>query len=128
MARWQFGIGEMLRMWVKLKNENGRKIMTRTFQSLVAKLRFRWRPGHGVIRGRPGGSAALKTEEWRGNLDRCPDENSLAQLVEGARSCAGFEKLSVNLRPGQPQANLNLLENFTEAEEGGWRVVLDKKR
>src|SRR5436305_2258959 len=80
--------GEMLRMWVKFKEEKGKKIIDRaTFQSFgcetaiaVASLATE------LIRGKTAQEAlALKTEELAGELGPLPPMKiHCAQLVEGA--------------------------------------------
>src|SRR5919109_4816102 len=80
--------GEMLRMWVKFKDEDGKKVIDRaTFQSFgcetaiaVASLATE------LIRGRTAEEAlALKTEELAGELGPLPPMKiHCAQLVEGA--------------------------------------------
>src|SRR6266436_7000875 len=80
--------GEMLRMWVKFKEENGKKVIDRaTFQSFgcetaiaVASLATE------LIRGKTAEEAlALKTEELAGELGALPPMKiHCAQLVEGA--------------------------------------------
>ena len=126
--------GEMLRMWVKFREENGKKVIDRaTFQSFgcetaiaVASLATE------LIRGKTAEEAlALKTEELAGELGALPPMKiHCAQLVEGAlRSAldpgAGEKKAPM---PAEPAANSNLLDNFTRPKEGGVRVVLlDKK-
>ena len=80
--------GEMLRLWVKFKEEKGRKVIDRaTFQSFgcetaiaVASLATE------LIRGKTTEEAlALKTEELAGELGPLPPMTiHCAQLVEGA--------------------------------------------
>ena len=80
--------GEMLRVWVKFKEEHGRKVIDRaTFQSFgcetaiaVASLATE------LIRGKTSEEAlALKTEELAGELGPLPPMKiHCAQLVEGA--------------------------------------------
>lgn len=80
--------GEMLRLWVKFKEQNGRKVIDRaTFQSFgcetaiaVASLATE------LIRGKTAEEAlALKTEELAGELGPLPPMKiHCAQLVEGA--------------------------------------------
>src|SRR6516164_7093708 len=92
--------GEMLRMWVKFKEQNGRKVIDRaTFQSFgcetaiaVASLATE------LIRGKTAEEAlALKTEELAGELGPLPPMKiHCAQLVEGALRSA--------LEPGTTQA------------------------
>src|SRR3954469_16297137 len=82
------GCGEMLRMWIKFKDEKGKKVIDRaTFQSFgcetaiaVASLATE------LIRGKTAEEAlALKTEELAGELGPLPPMKiHCAQLVEGA--------------------------------------------
>ncbi len=126
--------GEMLRMWVKFREENGKKVIDRaTFQSFgcetaiaVASLATE------LIRGKTAEEAlALKTEELAGELGALPPMKiHCAQLVEGALRSALDPGASVKKTPmpAEPAANSNLLDNFTRPKEGGVRVVLlDKK-
>jgi NifU-like protein involved in Fe-S cluster formation len=126
--------GEMLRMWVKFKEEKGKKVIDRaTFQSFgcetaiaVASLATE------LIRGKTAEEAlALKTEELAGELGPLPPMKiHCAQLVEGALRSA-LDPTAEETKPAppsQPGANSNLLDNFTKPKEGGVRVVfLDKK-
>jgi nitrogen fixation NifU-like protein len=126
--------GEMLRMWVKFREENGKKVIDRaTFQSFgcetaiaVASLATE------LIRGKTAEEAlALKTEELAGELGALPPMKiHCAQLVEGAlRSAldpgAGEKKTPM---PDKPAVNSNLLDNFTKSKEGGVRVVFLEKK
>src|SRR6476661_6237012 len=80
--------GEMLRMWVKFKEQNGKRVIDRaTFQSFgcetaiaVASLATE------LIRGKTAEEAlALKTEELAGELGPLPPMKiHCAQLVESA--------------------------------------------
>src|SRR5712672_382712 len=80
--------GEMLRMWIKFKQEKGKKVIDRaTFQSFgcetaiaVASLATE------LIRGKTADEAlSLKTEELAGELGPLPPMKiHCAQLVEGA--------------------------------------------
>src|SRR5512133_1186578 len=80
--------GEMLRMWIKYKEENGKRVIDRaTFQSFgcetaiaVASLATQ------LIRGKTAEEAlALKSEELAGELGPLPPMKiHCAQLVEGA--------------------------------------------
>src|SRR5207245_10053841 len=80
--------GEMLRLWVKFKEENGKKVIDRaTFQSFgcetaiaVASLATE------LIRGKTAREAlSVKTEELAGELGPLPPMKiHCAQLVEGA--------------------------------------------
>src|ERR1700752_2132783 len=90
--------GEMLRMWVKFKEQNGKKVIDRaTFQSFgcetaiaVASLATE------LIRGKTAEEAlSLKTEELAGELGPLPPMKiHCAQLVEGALRSALDPKAS----------------------------------
>jgi nitrogen fixation NifU-like protein len=126
--------GEMLRMWVKFKEENGKKVIDRaTFQSFgcetaiaVASLATE------LIRGKTAEEAlALKTEELAGELGPLPPMKiHCAQLVEGAlRSALDPKDDSEPIAPsGTQSAAPSLLDSFSKPKEGGLRVVfLDEK-
>jgi len=119
--------GEMLRMWVKFKEEKGRKVIDRaTFQSFgcetaiaVASLATE------LIRGKTAEEAlALKTEELAGELGPLPPMKiHCAQLVEGAlRSAlvpepAEHKTEAITAAPRQG-AGSNLLDSFTKPKSG----------
>lgn len=125
--------GEMLRLWVKFKEENGKKVIDRaTFQSFgcetaiaVASLATE------LIRGKTAAEAlAMKTEELAGELGPLPPMKiHCAQLVEGAlRSAldpAGADTKPAAPAPTKPTENSNLLDNFTKPKEDGRIVFLD---
>ena len=126
--------GDMLRMWVKFKEEGGRKVIDRaTFQTFgcqtaiaVASVATEMLAGKTIAEAR-----SMSGEELAAPLGALPPVKiHCAQLVEGAlRSAlapnAGEAKPAV---PAQSVANSNLLDNFTKPKEGGVRVVfLDKK-
>src|SRR5438477_4499474 len=117
--------GEMLRMWVKFKEQNGKKVIDRaTFQSFgcetaiaVASLATE------LIRGKtPEEALALKTEELAGELGPLPPMKiHCAQLVEGALRSA----LDPQTAEPQKAAVLapTLLDNFTKPKEGGMKIT-----
>src|ERR1700704_3679979 len=125
--------GEMLRLWIKYKEEKGRKVIDRaTFQSFgcetaiaVASLATE------LIRGKTAEEAlSLKTEELSGELGPLPPMKiHCAQLVEGALRSAlkppGQESSCVTRSDaGSPGANL--VDSFSAAtqKEGQLRIVL----
>lgn len=125
--------GEMLRMWVKFKEQNGRKVIDKaTFQSFgcetaiaVASLATE------LIRGKtPEEALALKTEELSGELGPLPPMKiHCAQLVEGALRSAlvpEFNQPSQADQPIPPQTPSapTLLENFSQAKPGKKIVFL----
>src|ERR1700692_2855987 len=113
--------GDMLRMWIKFKQENGRKVIDRaTFQSFgcetaiaVASLATE------LIRGKTAEEAlALKTEELADELGPLPPMKiHCAQLVEGAlRSALDPENEEAIASPAaqlaKPAAGGTLLDSF----------------
>jgi nitrogen fixation NifU-like protein len=126
--------GEMLRMWVKFKEEKGRKVIDKaTFQSFgcetaiaVASLATE------LIRGKTAEEAlAMKTEELAGELGPLPPMKiHCAQLVEGAlRSALDPKSSEAALAPSaEPAPNSNLLDNFTKPKQGGVRLVFLNKK
>src|SRR3954466_1444766 len=123
--------GEMLRMWVKFKEENGRKVIDRaTFQSFgcetaiaVASLATE------LIRGKTAEEAlALKTEELAGELGPLPPMKiHCAQLVEGAlRSALEPQSAENPTVPAAPPAS-SLLDKISQSREGVKIVFLDDK-
>ena len=119
--------GEMLRMWVKFKQENGKKVIDRaTFQSFgcetaiaVASLATE------LIRGKtPEEALALKTEELAGELGPLPPMKiHCAQLVEGALRSA-LDPQSVGAKREQKGVGSSLLDSFTKPREGGVKITL----
>ncbi|HXF10487.1 MAG TPA: iron-sulfur cluster assembly scaffold protein [Desulfuromonadaceae bacterium] len=122
--------GEMLRLWVKFKEENGKKVIDRaTFQSFgcetaiaVASLATE------LIRGKTAEEAlALKTEELAGELGPLPPMKiHCAQLVEGALRSA----LSPGEKPVTPPtpAGSTLLDSFSKPKEGVKLTFLDDEK
>ena len=124
--------GEMLRMWVKFKEENGRRVIDRaTFQSFgcetaiaVASLATE------LIRGKTAAEAlSLKTEDLAGQLGPLPPMKiHCAQLVEGALRSAlaptpEQPKPAPVVAPAVASGIPNLLDSFTKPREGGVKVV-----
>jgi len=114
--------GEMLRMWVKFKEQNGRKVIDRaTFQSFgcetaiaVASLATE------LIRGKtPEEALSLKTEELAGELGPLPPMKiHCAQLVEGALRSALAPQQAAGETQQSPSAGPSLLDSFTRPNEG----------
>jgi len=123
--------GEMLRMWVKFKEQNGRKVIDRaTFQSFgcetaiaVASLATE------LIRGKTAEEAlALKTEELAGELGPLPPMKiHCAQLVEGALRSAlepGPVADKPAVAPAQPHASgPTLLDSFAQPKPGETKIT-----
>jgi NifU-like protein involved in Fe-S cluster formation len=128
--------GEMLRMWVKFKEDKGRKVIDRaTFQSFgcetaiaVASLATE------LIRGKTAEEAlALRTEELAGELGPLPPMKiHCAQLVEGALRSA-LAPATAEPQPAQPAAPIpaaTLLDSFSKPNAGGIKITFlepDKK-
>ena len=124
--------GEMLRLWVKFKEHNGKKVIDRaTFQSFgcetaiaVASLATE------LIRGKTAEEAlALKTGELAGELGPLPPMKiHCAQLVEGAlRSALGPQ----NAKPAPPASAgaPTLLDSFSKPKADGVKLTfLDEER
>ena len=119
--------GEMLRMWVKFKEQNGKKVIDRaTFQSFgcetaiaVASLATE------LIRGKTADEAlSLKTEEIAGELGPLPPMKiQCAQLVEGALRSALEPESAKAAEPAAPQStSASLLDNFTKPKSGGVKI------
>ena len=125
--------GEMLRMWVKFKEQDGRKVIDRaTFQSFgcetaiaVASLATE------LIRGKTAEEAlALKTEELAGELGPLPPMKiHCAQLVEGALRSALSPTAAVCEKPVESSKDAGvavaptLLDSFSRPKEGGNKIV-----
>lgn len=131
--------GDMLRVWVKFKEENGRKVIDRaSFQSFgcetaiaAASLAME------LIRGKtPEEALAMRGTEFARDLGPLPPTKvHCTQLVEGAlRSAlapepappASAPAAPAPAAPPAPSGNLN--ESFNAPKPGGLRVVfLDPK-
>jgi nitrogen fixation protein NifU and related proteins len=128
--------GDMLRVWVKFKEENGRKVIDKaSFQSFgcetaiaAASLAME------LIRGKtPDEALQMRGEEFAKDLGPLPPTKvHCTQLVEGAIRLA----LDVNApKPAlvhEPVASTpapvgNLNESFNQSKPGGVRVVFLKK-
>ena len=123
--------GEMLRMWVKFKEENGKKVIDRaTFQSFgcetaiaVASLATE------LIRGKtPEEALSLKAEELAGELGPLPPMKiHCSQLVEGAlRSALSPQADTCDkptaATPGASPIAPTLLDSFSKPKEGGVKI------
>ena len=124
--------GEMLRMWVKFKEQDGKKVIDRaTFQSFgcetaiaVASLATE------LIRGKTAEEAlALKTEELSGELGPLPPMKiHCAQLVEGALRSAlspQAETCAKTVEPTPSAGGANaptLLDSFSKPKAGGVKI------
>ena len=124
--------GEMLRMWVKFKEENGKQVIDRaTFQSFgcetaiaVASLATE------LIRGKTAEEAlALKTSDLAGELGPLPPMKiHCAQLVEGAlRSALEPQAPTPKVeKPSAPAIGSTLLDSFSKPKEGVKLTFLDE--
>src|SRR3974390_2735409 len=121
--------GEMLRLWVKFKEQNGKRVIARaTFQSFgcetaiaVASLATE------LIRGKtPEEALALKTEELAGELGPLPPMKiHCAQLVEGALRSA-LDPNEASEKPASPAtaaAAPTLLDSFNTSKPGSVKLT-----
>src|SRR3954470_8926464 len=121
------GCGEMLRMWIKFKEQNGKKVIDKaTFQSFgcetaiaVASLATE------LIRGKtPEEALSLKTDELSGELGPLPPMKiHCAELVERALR-PPLEPQTRPVASSTPEQAPSLLENFSNQEKSGRRIVL----
>ena len=121
--------GEMLRMWIKFKEDRGKKVIDRaTFQSFgcetaiaVASLATE------LIRGKtPDEALALKTEELAGELGPLPPMKiHCAELVEGALRSA-LQPESQNANQSATSPGESLVEKFTAPQSSDIRIVFLK--
>ncbi len=125
--------GEMLRMWVKFKEQDGKQVIDRaTFQSFgcetaiaVASLATE------LMRGKTAAEAlALRPEELAGELGPLPPMKiHCAQLVEGAMRSALGPQAQTCAKPLEapktpnPAAAPTLLDSFSKPKEGGVKIV-----
>jgi len=117
--------GEMLRMWIKFKEQNGKKVIDRaTFQSFgcetaiaVASLATE------LIRGKTAAEAlSLKTDELAGELGPLPPMKiHCAQLVEGALRSALQPEQPTPL-PAQGPSSPSLLDSFAAPKQGTIKI------
>ena len=124
------GCGEMLRMWIKFKDERGKKVIDRaTFQSFgcetaiaVASLATE------LIRGKtPEEALALKTEELAGELGPLPPMKiHCAELVEGALRSA-LDPANTQPSAAAPAGSESLLESFSKPATSGVKLTFLKK-
>ena len=128
--------GEMLRMWVKYREENGRKVIDKaTFQSFgcetaiaVASLAME------LIKGKTAAEAlALKPEQLSGELGPLPPMKiHCAELVQGAlRSTLAPESCEENkstTTPAAAQQVPSLMERMSQGERsvGGKKITFIK--
>jgi len=122
--------GEMLRMWIKFKEDKGKRVIDRaTFQSFgcetaiaVASLATQ------LIQGKTAEEAlSLKTEQLAGELGPLPPMKiHCAELVEGALRSA-LTSGGETRQPSPAQAGpgtSNLLDSFAAPKPGNVRIVL----
>ncbi len=131
--------GEMLRLWVKFKQQDGKKVIDRaTFQSFgcetaiaVASLATE------LIRGKTAAEAlSLKTEELAGELGPLPPMKiHCAQLVEGALRSAlipqaeNCPKPVEATKPAEGSPAPTLLDSFSKPKAGGMKIqFLDESK
>ena len=124
------GCGEMLRMWIKFREEKGKKVIDRaTFQSFgcetaiaVASLATQ------LIQGKTAEEAlSLKTEELAGELGPLPPMKiHCAELVEGAlrSALAPSGETTVSPSPDPGINSSNLIDSFAAPKPGSVKIIL----
>jgi len=120
--------GEMLRMWIKYKEDRGRKIIDKaTFQSFgcetaiaVASLATE------LIKGKTAEEAlSMKTDQLAGELGPLPPMKiHCAELVQGALRSALEPETERKPTTGIPASQSpSLLDSFNKPKEGSVKVV-----
>src|SRR5436190_1004325 len=120
--------GEMLRMWIKYKDEKGKKVIDKaTFQSFgcetaiaVASLATE------LIKGKTAEEAlSLKSNELAGELGPLPPMKiHCAELVQGAlRSALESKSQAAPSSIAPTQQAPGLLDSFSQPQEGAVKVV-----
>jgi len=125
--------GDMLRVWVKFKEENGRKVIDKaSFQSFgcetaiaAASLAME------LIRGKtPEEALKMRGEEFAKDLGPLPPTKvHCTQLVEGAIRSALDPKATAGKQPPNPPTATppalsgNLNESFNQPRQGAVKVV-----
>jgi len=120
--------GEMLRMWIKYKQDRGRKVIDKaTFQSFgcetaiaVASLATE------LIKGKTAEEAlSMKTDQLAGELGPLPPMKiHCAELVQGALRSALEPEMESKPTAGTPTSQpTSLLDSFSKPKEGGLKVV-----
>ena len=117
--------GDMLRMWIKFKEENGRKVIDRaTFQSFGCQTAIAVASvATEMLRGKTADEAkSMSGEELAAPLGPLPPVKiHCAQLVEGAlRSALGAETTAPK------STSPTLIEQLSGSEKRKVRVVIDK--
>ena len=120
--------GDMLRMWIKFKEENGRKVIDRaTFQSFGCQTAIAVASvATEMLRGKTAAEAStMSGEELAAPLGPLPPVKiHCAQLVEGAlRSALGGEQ---NKGTEEAAAAPTLLGQFAGETSQKVKVVIDK--
>jgi len=124
--------GEMLRMWIKYKEERGRKVIDKaTFQSFgcgtaiaVASLATE------LIKGKTAEEAlSLKSNELAGELGPLPPMKiHCAELVQGALRSALEPEAEAPASSAPPaQQAPSLVDSFNKSKERGVKVVFLKE-
>ena len=120
--------GEMLRLWVKFKEEHGRKVIDQaSFQSFgcetaiaVASMATE------LIRGKTAEEAlALRHDELTGDLGALPPMKiHCAQLVEGAlKSALTSDESKVGAEPGNIPSLMDSLNKNAQPAQGRLRML-----
>jgi nitrogen fixation NifU-like protein len=118
--------GDMLRMWIKFKEENGRKVIDRaTFQSFgcqtaiaVASVATEMLAGKTIAEAR-----SISGEELAAPLGALPPVKiHCAQMVEGALRAALSGETAATAEAKAP----SLIEQFSPSKENKVKIVFDR--
>jgi len=122
------GCGEMLRMWIKYKEERGRKVIDKaTFQSFGCETAIA--VASELIKGKTAQEAlSLRTNELAGELGPLPPMKiHCAELVQEAlRSALEPDPVAEALPPASTGQSPGLLDTFNKPKEGVKVVFLNK--
>ena len=121
------GCGDMVRMWIKFKEENGRKVIDRaSFQTFgcetaiaVASLATE------LVRGKtPEEALALSGQDLAATLGPLPPMKiHCGQLVEGALRSALSDAPAANPAPAAPSPSGSLLDQFSPGQKPERKIV-----
>src|SRR3954462_12432974 len=122
--------GDMLRMWIKFKEENGRKVIDRaTFQSFGCQTAIAVASvATELLKGKTASEAStMSGEELAAPLGPLPPVKiHCAQLVEGALRNALSGETSPQTKPSASATTLLGTLNAAQSGEGKMKIVLDR--
>ncbi|MEP6936890.1 MAG: iron-sulfur cluster assembly scaffold protein [Chthoniobacterales bacterium] len=121
--------GDMLRMWIKFKEEGGRKVIDRaTFQSFGCQTAIAVASvATEMLRGRTAAEAsAMSGEELAAPLGPLPPVKiHCAQLVEGALRSALAGGKAAPVQKASPDKSSTLIDQFAGKPAAKMKIVMD---